>query len=257
MGVADVGDRARGRERAGAAQQVEQRRTQRIDVAGRPRRLAEPDLGRDERRRADRLARAGLAAQHGEAEVGELHLAAAGQQQVLRLDVAVDDADAVGVLESVGDRGDHAHTGVGGHGAAALDAGVEAATVDVLHRDRPHPGDPLDVVDADDARMIEGRDQPGLLDRTQVRGVVARRVEDLERDRAAQHDVAGEEDVGLAAAAQAPLDDVVADAAGPARAVGHRRSTTSASRCAVASGLRVGPPRKTSAPSSPRRANTD
>jgi hypothetical protein len=54
-------------------------------------------------------------------------------------------------------------------------------------------------------------------------------VQDLERDQAAQHHVARQEDVGLPAGAEPPLDDVVADADDAVRAARLARSRCSSS----------------------------
>ena len=59
--------------------------------------------------RAEQVAahrQAGVGAEPGQAEVADVHLAGGVQQQVARLDVAVDDAERVGVLQGVGGVGD-------------------------------------------------------------------------------------------------------------------------------------------------------
>src|SRR5690606_32290582 len=70
----------------------------------------------------------------GDAEVGEDGLAVAGaHQDVAGLDVAVDDAVVVGVLEGFGDRGDDRHQLVGGQGTALGDQVRQGTALDVLH----------------------------------------------------------------------------------------------------------------------------
>ena len=72
-------------------------------------------LGRHVRRRADELAghrHARLLQHAGQAEVVDAQPAVGRQQQVGRLDVAVDDALLVGVIQGVGHLGDHARPGV-------------------------------------------------------------------------------------------------------------------------------------------------
>src|SRR5205814_7453628 len=60
--------------------------------------------------------------------------------------------------------------------------------------------------------VIEGGDQARLVEAAEALLVAARAVEHLERDQAAQDDVARQEHVGLPARAEAAFDDVVADA---------------------------------------------
>src|SRR5581483_5949638 len=74
---------------------------QRIQVAASVDRLAERLLGRHVLRRAQQSARqrAGVLRQQRDAEVGEHYLVLIGDEDVGGLDVAVDDAAVVGVIE--------------------------------------------------------------------------------------------------------------------------------------------------------------
>ena len=115
---ADVGergdrlaDRARGgggpvaEQRVLAAEALVQGQRQGVDVGGGPGPQPVGLLGRHVGERPEHVAGAGqgpLAGDPGDAEVDELRLAARGDQDVLGLDVAVDDAVAVGVRERGG-----------------------------------------------------------------------------------------------------------------------------------------------------------
>src|SRR5262249_28486379 len=92
----------------------------------------------------------------------------------------------------------------GGH------AQLEVAAVDVLHGHVPHALGPLDVVQAHDVGVVEGGDEARLLEAAHILARAA--VKHLEGDEAAEHHVAREEHVRLAAGPEPPLDDVVADA---------------------------------------------
>ena len=68
-------------------------------------RLAEGLLGAHVAQRAEQVAghgQAGLGVELGQAEVGDPEAAAGVEQQVGRLDVAVDDAERVGVVQGLG-----------------------------------------------------------------------------------------------------------------------------------------------------------
>ena len=88
-------------------QQLVQRRAERVDVGA----VVDQDalagrlLGAHVAQRAEQVAglrQAGVGVELGQAEVGDPDVAAAVDQQVGRLDVAVDDAELVGVLQRLG-----------------------------------------------------------------------------------------------------------------------------------------------------------
>jgi hypothetical protein len=156
-GGAAEGRRARHRE-------IE-RRAERPHVAGRPAGLALQPLGRDEPGRADHQALLGqrrLALLPGDAEVGEHHPAAVGEEDVARLHVTV--------LKATGVRGrqrvEHVGADPGGvlhrHRAVRLHRLAEGAAAQQLHDD---PGPVVlhdDVMQRHDARVAQLGHRLGL-----------------------------------------------------------------------------------------------
>ena len=80
--------------------------------------------------------------QLGEAEVGDLHAAPLVEQDVLGLDVAMDDAFVVGVLQRVADLR-HDRQRLGRRQAARLDELPQVGAVDVLHHEVVKSARPL------------------------------------------------------------------------------------------------------------------
>ena len=100
------GRAARAREHDGAGEALERDRRERVAVGRRGRVAAAHDLGREVGDGADELAgrrERRLGAGAGEAEVGEEGVIARRDEHVLRLDVAVHEADGVRRIERVGD----------------------------------------------------------------------------------------------------------------------------------------------------------
>ena len=97
----------------------------------------------------------------GQTEVGDLQLAAFVQQQVLRLDVAVDDAVVMGVLQG---RADLRHDGqrLARRQPAAVQQLPQVGPVDVLHQEIEPLIPPAEIVHGHDVRMIEQRQGAGL-----------------------------------------------------------------------------------------------
>ncbi len=90
-----------------------------------------------------------------DAEVGDLHRPVRRQEHVRRLDVAVDHALAMRIVERVEDLSHQAH-GIGGlEPLAPFEALPQVAPGDVLHRDERRAGVLVEVVDRDDVRMIQ------------------------------------------------------------------------------------------------------
>jgi hypothetical protein len=140
----------------------------------------------------------------GDAEVGDHHPAGgtgALEHDVVRLDVAVDDAAAVGHRQSLGDRGHD----------QCRDLGQEAPAMGLEHRPQRRAVDQLDddvrrilaagrreVVDLHDAWMLEGGGGLGLAPEPFGRVAAGgdRQVHHLDGDGAAELHVAGAENGG-------------------------------------------------------------
>ena len=143
--------------------------------------------------RARRLGPARLGERAGQAEVGDAHDAVLVEQEVRGLDVAVQDAARVRVLER-------------GRDVAPDPRGLGDGEVRLLVEDRPqaaaleqlehHERDVVlaPVVDGDDVRVVERRRDLGLgAEAAEERGVLGERgVQDLDRDAAPQAGVLGE-----------------------------------------------------------------
>src|SRR5205085_11803094 len=105
-----------------------------------------------------------------EAEVGVVGQAALVEADVGRLDVPVDEAAAVGVVEGVGGPGDDGG-GVPGRDPAAVHPPGEGFALDVFrHHEAEAVGGAADVVDGDDGGVVEHGQGAGL---GQVAGEVA------------------------------------------------------------------------------------
>ena len=139
--------------------------------------LAAKDLGRgvmhrsDERPRLRERAprrgaflRAGVGHELGQAEVEDLD-PRRGDHDVGALQVAMDDALLVGVLESRGDL-ETVTNGIGGRQRPRGDGLLERAAGDVLHGDKGRPVFLADLMDDADVRMAEGGCHPGLAEET-------------------------------------------------------------------------------------------
>ncbi len=153
------GDRGVGGERRHACEHLVEDDSERVDIAPAVDAEALRLLGREVGRRSHD--EAGLsdvvvsADSPRDAEVGHLHLAVPGEKDVARLDVAVDDAVAMGIAESLRD--------VGGDGGGphrrerslASDDRREGLPVDVLHDDEIRPLRLAPVEDRHDVRVGE------------------------------------------------------------------------------------------------------
>jgi hypothetical protein len=172
-----------------------------------------------ERRRPDRHPRAGerrprAARQRlGDAEVGDHHPPPAPlQQDVVRLDVAVDHADGVGGAQRVGGlRHDPADL-VGGEAAAALEPARHRFPVHVPHDEVHQAGAFADGVDGNDVRVGEASRRLGFagepLADVALEGELGR--EDLDCDPALEPLVTRPVDHAHSAPPDLPLQRVVA-----------------------------------------------
>ena len=164
-------------------------------------RLAADLLGRHVGGRADDGVGAGQAAgvdeQLGDAEVHHLDLAEAGDGDVVRLQVAVDDVVGMGRADRREELLGDVERLVDGHAALVLEDRAERLALDELHDDEERLVVLVEVVDAHDARVVEGRDGGRLaLEAAPELGVAGVGVaQDLDRHR------------DLEAGMEAPVDD--------------------------------------------------
>ena len=148
----------------------------------------------------------------GYTEVGHLHLAVAGDENVAGLDITVDEAVAVGEPEGGGDIGRYVGGPVGMERAVGADDLGQAPTLDVLHDDEVGALLLAPVVDADDVRVVQVGGRLGLPSESlHEAGIVGELVEeDLDGHRAIQEEVARQVDVGHAASGDLPVKFVPA-----------------------------------------------
>ncbi len=139
-----------------------------------PHLLGRHELGRaEERRRGRQVAPVRAAAglhQLGDAEVEDLDARGAAhprrQEQVPRLEVAVDDARLVRLAYRLARLDEIEHRVVDREGPALLDQGPQVRPLEVLHDDVGGPGrEPPDVVDAGDVLALEARRGPRLAEK--------------------------------------------------------------------------------------------
>ena len=115
-------------------------------------------LRREVLRGAERRVRRGqVVAGLRDAEVGDEHAAVGRQQDVRRLDVAVDDAAAVRGVERVGDLGQDRDGLARFHGTVLVEVVAQRRAVDELHHDRFEMILGAGVVDRDDRRVRQPR----------------------------------------------------------------------------------------------------
>ena len=210
-------------ERRVAGEHVEEGAAQRVDVAADVGRTGVVGLfGRDVIDGADRGAVAGNAGLAlldvaGQTEVGQLQERLAvlpGNEEVGRLDIAVDDALAVRVGQRLDGLLEQLAGQLGLEPAAALDVLEQVDPLDKFHRQVISAGGLAGVVDGDDVLVAELLGGAGLaaeaLAHARVGGQVGRH--DLEGDLAVELHVARLVDRGHAAAGDVAEDLVAADA---------------------------------------------
>jgi hypothetical protein len=147
----------------------------------------------------------------GQAEVEDFDRTRPVEEQVGRLDVAVDQAGLVGVLQAEGGLADVVGGPHGVHRPVALDDGVQRAAVNVLHDEEVQPAVAVDVVTADDVGVLELGDGPRLAaEALQGHGVAGAVGEHLDGDAAAHDRVLAQVDLAHAAGAERPQHLVLA-----------------------------------------------
>ena len=215
-----------GGERHVPGDRLDQDERQRIDVALARGRLAIGllwrGIARGPEHRTRRLGprRLGQGARHpevGDAQASVLE----AEQEVGGLDVAVDEALAMGEIESAG--GTEADLHRLGHGEAPTEVEhrAETATVHVLG-DEVGPAVITRVEELDDVRVVELRSGLGLGTEAPQEGLVVRQggVQHLDRDEAREADVVGEEDLSRRTGADGRFEPV-ARTQDPTDLVGH------------------------------------
>ncbi len=114
------------------------------------------------------------------------------QQDIGRLQVAMQDAALMGMVDGLGNDGDDAgrRAGIGGKIGEPL---VEAAARDQLHAEEMPPLVPADLVDRHNVRVVELRDGLGLILKPQQLGFggKAARFDHLEGDGPVERDLVG------------------------------------------------------------------
>ena len=195
-------------ERRAPDERLEQHATEGVDVESLVERLGAELLGRHVGRGPEGGAGRGQTRLVGgladvdDPEVGEVDEVAGGQQDVRRLDVAVDDAGPVRRVERVGDLLDDADGPFRWQRAVGGEQGSQVAAPDQAHVDEHALLDHAEVVDRDDVRGVETGGDPGLAAEAlaDVGIVLVVGQEPLERDRALAHGVEGLVDLAHPAA---------------------------------------------------------
>ena len=155
-----------------------------------------------------------LLQQRTEAEVEELDLPAMGQQEVRRLDVAVQDAPRVGVGQPVGGLGSKVDHVGGREGAPCLQQGLEGQPLRILHGDEVAVADAIGIEGPDHVRVIQSAHQLHLALETGERPGASdvSRLENLQGDDPAHHSVRGLVDLAHRTLAEELEDDIAAEA---------------------------------------------
>jgi hypothetical protein len=213
------------RERQFAGDRLEDRDPERIEVARRPQFAAERLLRRAVVQRAEEArvlggqTHRGVVERLGEAEVGQRERAVDADQEVARLDVAVQQAAAVREPERVGDAGEAPRGVERRHRLLAAaprrgDVLVEAHADDAFHGEEQHALRLAVVVDRHDVTVVQrrGRARFGAEPLLHRRVAGVRRRQHLDRDLAFELLLPAEVDRAHAAAAEHALDGVRSDA---------------------------------------------
>ena len=222
LDVLEYGVRGVARERPAAGEQFVEHDAEREHVAASIGRRTRDLLRAAVVRRAEKLTsdgRVGRSPVAHEPEVEQVHGAGLRHHDVVRLDVTVNEAVVVRVLQRVRDRGDELR-GLAGPTLAAAEpevglvhSFVQRAPLEVLHGEVVAAAPLADLVDRHDAGVLQAggrrRLAPEAGDGGRRDGEVL--VQQLERDLPAQRDLFCEVDRAHAAAAELAQDPVVAE----------------------------------------------
>jgi dolichyl-phosphate-mannose-protein mannosyltransferase len=192
----------------GAGQHLVQDHAHGIDVRGQHR-AARELLRRHVGRAADDGGRVALLEQAAGAEVGHLQDTALREQDVGRAQVAVEDLGLVRVLNALQDLDDVVEGARDVEALLAVEHGLQALALDVVHHDEEDALHPLRGQDADDVGVVEGGQEARLLE--QVVEVPALAVGDLDGDLLVDPGVLGEIDRPEPAGAQVREDLILPD----------------------------------------------
>ena len=199
-----------------AGEHVIGRHAERIDVAAAIERPALDLLGAHVERRSHRHAdlreiQTAVALHARQPEVGHLHLAAAGEHDVLRLDVAVDDPLARSLHQGRRHLPQNIERQRRLQSPAAANHFAQVAARHVFLRDEVHAVALPDFIDLHDPRMHQRRRRPGFvmkpLDVDGIAGEVG--AEHLERHLPTQRELLGQIDLGHRPLAELPQHAVV------------------------------------------------
>jgi hypothetical protein len=217
-----------------AGQHLVQHGAARVDVGARVRALVDDDLGGEVGDGADEgAAGGGGGGGHGagQAEVGDLHLAVGGDQHVLGLDVAMDEAGRVRGRQGHEHLGEQLERPAGLHGRLVAHQVAQRAAGNVLHHQVGDLAVGALVEDGHDVTMVQlGGCLRLALEALGERLVVTEAVvHDLDGHLATESLVGGLEDAGHAAARDALADEVtpVEDAAHQGLVTHHCHGTSS------------------------------
>ena len=143
----------------------------------------------------------------GQAEIGDFHLAAFVQQDVLGLDIAMDDPFFMGVLQGLANLGDDCQCLLRLQ-TSALDEMPQIAPVDELHDQVKQAARFAEIVDGDDVGMAEPGQGAGFASKAFGKGRIATPLgrQDLDSHLAIQLDLPGPVDGAHAALADQFLD---------------------------------------------------
>jgi hypothetical protein len=187
---------------------------QRVDVRAAVDLLALDLLRRDVGDRPDERLLAGQAAGTrgvlGEAEVAQIRRAVAVDQDVRGLDVTMDEATGVRLVERLAYLGHEAHSRLGLKRAVALEQLAQVGPLDVAHR-QVHPAVGLaEIEDSDDVGMAQAGGDRRLAQKAPPEAIVVRQLvgKHLQRDPLAPLLLLGQVD-GATGALANELDDAV------------------------------------------------